>query len=75
MSWTATSRPVGIITDRDLVVSAMAEGINPGRMTVEEIMTKELVTVDEEADLFEMLQHPFREFHQEAPRNTRDISS
>jgi signal-transduction protein with cAMP-binding, CBS, and nucleotidyltransferase domain len=49
------ARPVGIITDRDLVVSAMAEGVNPDEITVEEIMTKDLVTVDEETDLFEML--------------------
>ena len=49
------ARPVGIITDRDLVVSAIAEGINPDEITVEEIMTKDPVTVDEETDLFEML--------------------
>jgi len=49
------TRPVGIITDRDLVVSAIAEGINPDEITVEEIMTKDPVTVDEETDLFEML--------------------
>lgn len=49
------ARPVGIVTDRDLVVSAMAEGINPDEITVEEIMTKDPVTVDEETDLFEML--------------------
>jgi signal-transduction protein with cAMP-binding, CBS, and nucleotidyltransferase domain len=49
------ARPVGIVTDRDLVVSAMAEGINPDEITVEEIMTKDPITVDEETDLFEML--------------------
>ena len=48
-------RPVGIITDRDLVVSAMAEGVNPDEITVEEIMTKDPVTADEHTDLFEML--------------------
>lgn len=49
------ARPVGIITDRDLVVSAIAEGVNPEEVTVEEIMTKDLITVDEDTDLFEML--------------------
>ena len=49
------SRPVGIITDRDLVVSVMAEGLNPNELTVEEVMTKDLVTVDEDTDIFEML--------------------
>ena len=48
-------RPVGIITDRDLVVSAMAEGVNPDEATVEEVMTKEVITVDEDKDLFGML--------------------
>jgi len=49
------TRPVGMITDRDLVVSAMAEGVNPEEITVEEIMSKDLVTVDEDTDIFEML--------------------
>lgn len=49
------ARPVGIITDRDMVVSAIAEGVNPEEVTVEEIMTKDLITVDEDTDLFEML--------------------
>jgi len=49
------ARPVGIITDRDLVVSAVAEGVNTEEVTVEEIMTKDLITVDEDTDLFEML--------------------
>jgi signal-transduction protein with cAMP-binding, CBS, and nucleotidyltransferase domain len=47
--------PVGMITDRDLVVSAMAEGVNPDEVTVEEIMTKDVITVDEDTDIFEML--------------------
>lgn len=49
------TRPVGIITDRDLVISVMAEGVSPDEITVEEIMTKNPVTVDEDTDIFEML--------------------
>ena len=49
------SKPVGIITDRDLVVSVMAEGISPDEVTVEDVMTKDLITVDEHTDIFEML--------------------
>lgn len=48
-------RPVGIVTDRDLVISIMAEGISPEAITVEEIMSKNLITVDEDTDLFDML--------------------
>lgn len=49
------TRPVGIITDRDLVVSAIAEGVNPEEVTVEQVMTKDLITVDDDTDIFEML--------------------
>lgn len=49
------TRPVGIITDRDLVVSVMAEGVNPDEIIVDEIMSKDPVTVDEDTDIFEML--------------------
>ena len=48
-------KPVGIITDRDLVVTAMAEGINSDEIIVEELMTRDPVTVDEDTDIFEML--------------------
>ena len=49
------TRPVGIITDRDLVVSVMAENVNPDEIIVDEIMSKDPVTVDEDTDIFEML--------------------
>lgn len=49
------TRPVGIITDRDLVVSAIAEGVNPEEVTVEQVMSKDLITVDDDTDIFEML--------------------
>jgi CBS domain-containing protein len=48
-------RPVGMLTDRDIVVSAIAEGVNPDEVTVEEVMTKNPITVDEDTDIFEML--------------------
>ena len=48
-------RPIGIVTDRDLVVSVVAERINAEEITVEEIMTKDPVSVDEDTDIFEML--------------------
>lgn len=51
----AETRPVGILTDRDIVVSVIAEGISPDGVTVEEAMSKNLITVDEDADIFDML--------------------
>ncbi len=49
------SKPIGIITDRDLVVSVIAERINPTEVTVEDIMTKDPVSVDEDTDLFDII--------------------
>jgi len=51
----AETRPIGIITDRDIVVSVIAEGVSPDGVTVEEIMSKNLITVDEDEDIFDML--------------------
>lgn len=35
--------PVGIITDRDIVVEVLAQGRNPDKTTVGEVMSKQLV--------------------------------
>ncbi|HKW74904.1 MAG TPA: CBS domain-containing protein [Terriglobales bacterium] len=43
----------GIITDRDIVVRAIAEGDNPDECTAEEILSEELHTIHPEADLEE----------------------
>ena len=47
---------VGIVTDRDLVLQAVAEGLVPGEVTVGEVMTPEVVAVPEDADLHEALE-------------------
>lgn len=49
------TKPIGIITDRDIVVSVIAERLNPGEITVEDIMTADPVTVDENTDLFDII--------------------
>ena len=41
----------GIITDRDIVVRAIAEGEDPGECTAEEILSEQLHTIDPEAEL------------------------
>jgi len=48
-------RPIGILTDRDIVLSIVADNENPGELVVEDIMTRELVMVDEETDIFQLL--------------------
>ncbi len=48
-------KPVGIITDRDIVVSAVANRKNPGEISVEEVMTKKLIVVQEDTSIFDIL--------------------
>ena len=45
-------RPVGMVTDRDVIARVVAEGRDPGSVTVEDIATRELVTIgpDQGAD-------------------------
>ncbi|HKB09593.1 MAG TPA: CBS domain-containing protein [Vicinamibacterales bacterium] len=51
----ASDRPVGVITDRDIVCRAVAEGKNPTGHTVETVMTRPVVTVRADAPLEEVL--------------------
>lgn len=54
----------GIITDRDIVVRAIAEGEDPTECTAEDILSEQLHTIEPEADLAEALalmsQHQIR---------------
>ena len=45
--------PVGIITDRDLVIEVIAEGVEMGDISVGDIMSDRLVTAREGDDLLE----------------------
>ena len=49
--------PVGIVTDRDIIIEIIATELDPAVMTVEDIMGKELFTVKETADLFWAIQY------------------
>jgi CBS-domain-containing membrane protein len=49
--------PVGIITDRDIVVEVVAPGVNPEALTVVDIMGAELATVRENEGVFEALRY------------------
>ena len=44
-------RVLGIVTDRDLVIKAMAEGTAPGAATLADVMTEGLATVKQTADV------------------------
>jgi len=51
-----SSIPVGIVTDRDLVVEVLAPEIDPKTLNVGDIMTRELATVKEDTGVFEAIQ-------------------
>lgn len=46
-------RAVGVVTDRDLVLYALAEGIGPTDACVEDVMTPAVATISSEAGLFD----------------------
>jgi CBS domain-containing protein len=48
-------RLIGTLTDRDIVVRVVAERGDPQTVTVREVASKEIVTVDPEQDLDEAL--------------------
>jgi CBS domain-containing protein len=48
--------PVGIVTDRDIVVGVLALGLDPAVLTVGDIMGSHLVTAAEDDDVYETLQ-------------------
>ena len=50
-----TEKPVGIMTDRDIVISALAENKDPGELIVEDIMTRQLHMVQEDTNVFDIL--------------------
>lgn len=49
--------PVGIVTDRDLIMEIMAPELNGATITVGDIMLRELVTVKESTGVFEAIQY------------------
>lgn len=47
----AASRPVGVLTDRDIVVGVLAKGADPRLLKVGDVMTREPRVVSEDASL------------------------
>jgi CBS domain-containing protein len=48
--------PIGVLTDRDIVVSVVAPGIDPEVITVADVMTREITSCGIGDDLFQVLQ-------------------
>ena len=51
------SVPVGIVTDRDIVVSVIAPGLDPASLQVGDIMTDDLLTARDTDDVYETIEH------------------
>jgi CBS domain-containing protein len=48
-------RLVGVLTDRDIAVRVVAEGLDPERVKVSEMASRDVVTLDRDQDLDEAL--------------------
>lgn len=46
-------RPIGTVTDRDITIRAVAEGMNPLEMTAADIMSSPVITVSPETSIEE----------------------
>ena len=49
--------PVGIVTDRDIVVSVIALGLDPASLLVGDIMSDDLLTCGEADDVYQTIEH------------------
>ena len=47
-------KPVGIITDRDIMVQVVVKGLKPGRVRVDKFMSKPLVTINPDTPMIEV---------------------
>lgn len=50
------NRPIGIVTDRDIVMEVVANNADPKTVKVSEVMSQELVTASEEEDIHECIE-------------------
>jgi predicted transcriptional regulator len=49
-------RPIGVLTDRDIVIEVVAKGVDPASLTVDALMTRQPLVANESEQLGEVLQ-------------------
>lgn len=50
------ARPTGLVTDRDLVVEVLAQGVDPKLVTISDVMSHSIVTAGEHDALFDAVE-------------------
>jgi len=68
------SVPVGIVTDRDLVLEILAQEVDPARVTVGDIMTRDLLTIRQNEGVARTIQLMRAKGTRRAPVVARDGS-
>lgn len=63
--------PVGIVTDRDLVVEVLAEDVEPGKLTVADVMSTDLLIVSQDNGL----EHTLGAMHEAGVRRAPVVDS
>jgi CBS domain-containing protein len=53
---TSKDRPVGIVTDRDIVLRRVTMHEDPDQISIDTLMTREVVTIRGDAGIFEAIQ-------------------
>lgn len=53
----ASRRPVGVVTDRDLVIEVLAKEVAPEKFTLGDLITGEVATVTTDAGVFDTLRY------------------
>ena len=48
-----TKRPIGIISDRDLVIEVLAKDVSPAQVTLKDAMNQDLICVRDDDDMLE----------------------
>jgi len=64
--------PVGIVTDRDIVLEVLAQGVDASQLSVDDIMSRDLITVDESQGVFQTIQLMRAKGARRAPVVARD---
>jgi predicted transcriptional regulator len=48
--------PIGILTDRDIVIEVIAEKVDIEAVAIEDVMSFDLITVQEDDDIFDTIE-------------------